>query len=115
MRHLNILMATLVLTCFAILPAAARAADLDDLEVTMDVMDELSSVDSSIALMEGPGSNDIDGIDDDVDDDESEYGDDGEYAPDDDMDEGASGRGVDTDEDYDDGEDEFEDHNGCHG
>ena len=54
MKQLNVFMATLVLTCFAFLPATARASELDDLEVTMDVMDDMSDVAESIALMEGP-------------------------------------------------------------
>jgi cytochrome c556 len=60
MKHLNVLITTMVLTCFAFMPAGARAAaDLEDLEVTMDIMDDISSVDSSIAMMEGPDGGNI--------------------------------------------------------
>lgn len=41
------------LTCLALSPAAALAAD-DELEVTMEVIDDLASIDGQIVRMQGP-------------------------------------------------------------
>jgi hypothetical protein len=59
MKHLNVFIATLILTCFALLPTAVRADDLDDLEVTLEVIDDLASVDDTISQMRGPDDIDI--------------------------------------------------------
>ena len=53
MKQLNVFIATLALTCFAFLPATANAANLDDLEVTMEVMEDIGSVGDTIAEMRG--------------------------------------------------------------
>lgn len=59
MKQLTICLATLVLTCFALAPAAARADELDDLEVTMEVFDDLGQIDGEIAEMDGPDRDDM--------------------------------------------------------
>ena len=69
MKQLSIFIATLVLTCFAFVPAVARADDMDDLDVTMDVFDDITSIDGDIAMMEGPDDDELDDAEDDMDDD----------------------------------------------
>ena len=56
MKHFNVFIATLILTGFAFLPATARADDddWDDLDVTMEIVEDLGSVGDTIARMEGP-------------------------------------------------------------
>jgi len=78
MRHFNVFIATIILTGFALVPAAASADDLDDLDVTMEVINDLASVGELIATMEGPGDDDVDDGDDGDDDSEDESDDDGE-------------------------------------
>ena len=74
MRQLSIFFATVVLTCFAFLPMSAFADDLDDLEVTMEVIDDMNRVEDVMTEMRGPESDD-DGDDDDGDETSDEYGD----------------------------------------
>jgi hypothetical protein len=78
MKQLTIFLATLVLTGLALSPAAARADDLDDLEVTMEVFDDLSDLDGEIARMDGPDHDDVEAGEDDfeeeMDDDDAEDG-----------------------------------------
>src|SRR5210317_1525234 len=95
MKHLNVFLATLVLTCFALLPAGAFADDLDDLEVTMDVLDDMSRLDDPVVEMRGPGEGP------DFDEDDS---DDGEFDDQDDDESGHDGM-----EDENEFEDEMED------
>jgi hypothetical protein len=103
MKQFNVFVATLVLTCFAFLPTMAHADDLDGLDVTMEVMDDISDIGDTISEMRGPEDGDapLPGGDDvsDREGDESEeslYGDfDGE----------ESGEGEDE---FGDVEDEFE-------
>ena len=81
MKQLSIFIATLVLTCFAFVPAVARADDMDDLDVTMDVFDDIASIDGDIAMMEGPDDDELDDAEDDMDDDlDDDSDDDGEYG-----------------------------------
>jgi hypothetical protein len=56
MKQLNVFIATLVITCFSMLPAIALADDheLDDLDVTMDVVDDLEGIDDIVNEMPGP-------------------------------------------------------------
>ena len=54
MKQFNVFLASLTLTGFAFLPAAAYADDLDDLEVTMEVIDSLDGVEDVFAEMPGP-------------------------------------------------------------
>ena len=59
MRQLCAFAAILALTCFALTPNMARADDLDDLEVTMEVLDDTSGLDFEVSAMRGPeGSED---------------------------------------------------------
>ena len=44
MKQLNVFLATLALAGFSLMPAAAIAEDLDDLEVTMEVIDSLDGI-----------------------------------------------------------------------
>jgi hypothetical protein len=54
MKALNVFITVLVLTCFAILPLTAQAdEDLDDLDVTMEVLDDETGLDDDIADMAG--------------------------------------------------------------
>ena len=55
MKHFNVFIAVLVLTCFAFMPAAVRADDLDDLDVMMEVLDD--DIDEMIE-MRGPEDDD---------------------------------------------------------
>ena len=60
MKQLSILCAVMVLTLMAFWPAAARADEgLDDLDVTMIVLDDPSELDGAFAEMDGP---DDDGV-----------------------------------------------------
>ena len=55
MKQLNLFMAILALTCIAFFPATARAdGGLDDLEVTMVVLDDASDLGDELAEMRGP-------------------------------------------------------------
>ncbi len=54
MKQINIFIASLALTCFAMFPAVALAGDLDDLEVTMEVLDAESDLNDTITEMRGP-------------------------------------------------------------
>lgn len=75
MKQLNIFAAVLALTCFAFFPATVRAGDaLEDLDVTMIVVDDSGELESSVLEMPGPDDGDVrdDDWEDDVRDDESE-------------------------------------------
>ena len=61
MRHLSILIATLVLACFALFPGTALADTLDDLDVTMEVIDDIAGIDAAVSEMRGPGDENIEG------------------------------------------------------
>ena len=64
MKKLNLFIAVVILTIFAFTPAIARADDdWDDLEVTMEVVDDPSQLEDTIAEMEGPDDDDIDEVD----------------------------------------------------
>ncbi len=87
MRHLNLFVAILVLVCFTFLPAAARADGLDDLDVTMTVLDDDELDD--LQEMGGPGADDFEDNSDedefDEDDDFDEEDEDGDDFEDDDA------------------------------
>jgi len=116
MKHFNVFIATLILAGLAFLPATARADDddWDDLDVTMEVVKDLASVQDTIARMEGPGDvvadsgDDSDGVSDGDSNDDS----------DDDRNDGSIGDSASDDEtseledDDMDGEDEFEEEDG---
>ena len=91
MKQINIFTASLALTCLAMFPAAALAGDLDDLEVTMEVLDYESDLDGTIAEMRGPDNDDIEFNDrDDEDAEERDEREDGGYV-DDDVSDGNDG------------------------
>ena len=52
MKQLNLLMASLAVTCFALYPAASLADE--ELDVTIEVFDDLSEVDGDFTEMRGP-------------------------------------------------------------
>ena len=61
MNQANVFFAAVVLTLMAFAPAAARADDWDDLDVTMEVVTNSNELDAMISEMEGP---DDDGVKD---------------------------------------------------
>ena len=69
MKQFNVFIATLVLTCFAFIPTTVLAKGLDDLEVTMEVIDTVAGVDDAISEMRGPEGDGIEGGSADFDDD----------------------------------------------
>jgi hypothetical protein len=54
MKQLKQILASMALTCFALFPAAASAADIDDLDVTMEVLDSIAGLDGQVMEMRGP-------------------------------------------------------------
>ena len=61
MKPINLFIATLVLTCFAMFPAAVRADDeMDDLDVTVDILDSTTDVDEAMSEMRGPDDDNVD-------------------------------------------------------
>lgn len=63
MKQLNLFAAMLLLTSVSLLPATAGAQDLDDLEVTMEVVDDLAGIGDVVTEMPGPEMADGDGSD----------------------------------------------------
>ena len=57
MKGIHILIASMAASALALAPAAARADD--ELEVTMEIVDDLEGLEEDIARMEGPGDNRI--------------------------------------------------------
>lgn len=104
MKQLKVVATTLVFTCFALLPAISQADDMDDLDVTMTVLDETSDLDETISEMRGPDS------DEEGDFDNENYGDgvdlESEAGSEEDF-EDHSGDGFESDDNFD--EDEFDD------
>ena len=58
MKQLNVLLATLVLTSLSLLPAMTEAQELEDLEVTMEVVDDDEGIIDVVAEMPGPMAGD---------------------------------------------------------
>ncbi|MCK5324472.1 MAG: hypothetical protein KAJ57_00615, partial [Woeseiaceae bacterium] len=55
MKHFNVFIAVLILTCFALAPAAVRADDeLEDFDVMMQVLDDDVDIGDDVAAMRGP-------------------------------------------------------------
>ena len=103
MKQANIFLAVTALTLMSFFPAVARADEMDDLEVTMEVLDDPSDLEFNMTRMRGPDDGDVD---------EGDWQDGGEDA-DDEYDDEADGRDDDESEDagdLDDGDtdDEFE-------
>ena len=78
MKEFKLLIASMVLTCFALFPVASLADD--DLDVTMEILDDLAQLEGVVLQMPGPDGSDKGsaGGDDDGDDHEDEDGDDHE-------------------------------------
>ena len=99
MKQFNVFLATLALTCFALMPTAANAGDLDDLDVTMEVVDDVAGITDVVSEMRGPdsdGAREGDDIDNDSDDDSEDDGESDQAESDD----------RDSDDDREDGRDE---------
>lgn len=60
MRPIPLFVATFVLTCLAALPGETHADELDDLDVTMEVIDDTGDAGLAIADMGLPESADVD-------------------------------------------------------
>ena len=71
MKHFRLFLATLGLTGLAFMPATALANGLDDLDVTMDVMESMENIDEVIYAMPGPEGSDA--VDSDHDGDDELY------------------------------------------
>ena len=61
MNALKTTMTSLALTCLALFPALATANDLDELDVTMEVLDSVAELDGQVLVMPGP---EVDGVSD---------------------------------------------------
>jgi hypothetical protein len=73
MKTSNVFFTILVLGLMAFAPATVCAADeLDDLDITMQVLDDTSELEDTIAEMEGPDDDDVEVWEDES---EYEYGD----------------------------------------
>ncbi len=57
MKGIHVLIASMAASALALSPAIATADD--ELDITMEVIDDLETLEEEIARMEGPGSNDI--------------------------------------------------------
>lgn len=56
MKHLDVVLAAVALSCFSLPPASALADDaLDDLDVTMEVLDDADRIGDSIPEVRGTG------------------------------------------------------------
>lgn len=111
MKHVTVFFAITALTLVAFFPATARADDeLEDLDVTMEVLDDLGDFDNRMSRMRGPdmagvGEDDwedaeVEEFDDIVDEDDSAEDEDDDFG-DDEMDD-------EMDDEFE-GEDDFED------
>jgi len=60
MKQTNLLLAALILTSLSLLPAAATAQELDDLDVTMEVVDDVEGIGDVVIEMRGPETTDGD-------------------------------------------------------
>lgn len=64
MKPLNLSLTLLVLTLMAFIPAGARAdEDMDGLDATMIVLDDVSDLDEAIAEIDGPDDDDVEDVD----------------------------------------------------
>ena len=108
MKQLKIFLASVALSLFALFPAAAMAADADELDVTMEVMD---SIDGSAIVMQGPEHDGPEGSDDEGDGegDEHEGGEHDERGDDVPNDEGESDDEADHDSDEEESDEDMND------
>lgn len=58
MKQINVLTAALILASLSLLPAAVNAQELDDLDVTMEVVDDVEGIDDVVTEMRGPQTTD---------------------------------------------------------
>jgi len=56
MRELKLFSASVALTCIALFPAISSASD--ELDVTMDIIEDLADIDDEVSTMRGPGDHD---------------------------------------------------------
>ena len=125
MKHIIMTLTAFVLTGLALAPAISFAGDLDDLDVTMEVLDDTSGIDDSIPEMQGPVDGESDaGVGEEQgeaggDDAESDDRGDDDYQSEDDFghdEDGGGGGDFEHDQDFDEGdldrEDDFEDEQG---
>lgn len=114
MKQLKLIIACVMLTCFALFPVLATA-DVDDLDVTMEVMDNAEDVNNGIEML-GPesddGQHDFDetdsdeGRDEDRDDeDDRRDEDDDDFDDDDDFESDEDGEHSEEESDFDEGDD----------
>ena len=54
MKNLRLFLASLALTCIGFFPAVATADDMDELDVTMEVLDSVAGIDGNVLIMSGP-------------------------------------------------------------
>ncbi len=66
MKRFNMILASVALSLWALLPAAAHADD-DELDVTMEVLDSIADIDGDVIVMEGPEHDDFDDHEDESD------------------------------------------------
>lgn len=107
MKPFNVFLAVVVLALAAFLPAAARADEMDDLDVTMEVVDDVNDLEEKIAEMRGPDDVVAKGGQEDGDD-EPGGQDEPWHDGADDRSEGESGEGP-EDESEDEGDEGFDD------
>ena len=105
MKRAMVFLAITILTLLVSSPAIAGIGDLDDLDITMEVFDDVAHLDATVSTMRGPA---VDGGDDDWRDDEN--GDTQESGNDIGDDESGNDIGDDDDTEFEDDEidDEFE-------
>ncbi|MGI9248231.1 MAG: hypothetical protein ACR2QI_04410, partial [Woeseiaceae bacterium] len=60
MKHVKIFSAVMALTLVAFFPATALADELEDLDVTIFVLDDVDDLDDTISEMRGPDDDDVD-------------------------------------------------------
>jgi len=102
---IKVFIATLVLTCFAYFPAPVFADGLDDLDVTMEVMDDMAGIDDAVLEMRGPEGDDFVGGDGDDPGDDS-----GDDFDDKASDHEEGGEGDSGEDDFGEEQREFEEH-----
>ena len=106
MKQLKIFLASVALSLTALVPAIAMA-DLDELDVTMEVLDSMADFDGQVIVMEGPEHDGLEGSDDEGESDEHD-GDDTEedFGVDESGDDFMHDENFESDEDQEHSEDE---------
>ncbi len=106
MKQLKIFLAGVALSCFALFPAAAMA-DIDELDVTMEVLDSIADIDGQVIVMQGPEDDGLDGHDNDGDSDDDFGGEDADddFAHDEDFESDEDEEHSEDESDFDEGDD----------